>query len=104
VRVVLINPYLGSVPGGIEKDVLHLASEFTRQGDAVAVVTTPYDFPDGLADPARSPVYRLESAVRVIRLEGHLRTRLRSFHPANPPLWLPGLARTVLQFKPDAAK
>lgn len=102
-RIVLVDPYLGPVPGGIEKEVIHLATEFTRQEDVMTIVTTPYEFPEGWVDPARAPVYQLEPAMRVIRLKGHLRSRLRGFHPANSPLWLPGLARTVLQFKPDAA-
>jgi glycosyltransferase involved in cell wall biosynthesis len=101
-RIVLVDPYFGPVPGGIEKEVVRLANEFTRQGDVMTIVTTPYEFPEGWVDPAKAPVYQLEPAVRVIRLEGYLRSRLRGFHPANPPLWLPGLAYTVLELDPDA--
>jgi glycosyltransferase involved in cell wall biosynthesis len=101
-NIVLINPYLGTVPGGIEQDIVHLASEFARQGDAVTIVTTPYEFPAGRVDPAIPPDYHLDPAVRVVRLEGGFRTRLRGFQPANPPLLLPGLARGVLQSRPDA--
>ena len=101
-NVVLVNPHLGPVPGGIQKDMLCLAREFLAQGDRVAVVTTWDEFPAGRVDPRQPLTYELPPGLEVVRLEGRWRSRLRGFHPANPPLWLPGLARAVLQFEPDA--
>jgi hypothetical protein len=40
-RIVLINPYLGPVSGGIEKAILHLANEFTRQGEVSLSSASP---------------------------------------------------------------
>lgn len=101
-NVVLVNPYFGPVPGGIEKEICQLAAEFIRQGDAVALVTTPYEFPAGWVDLSQPLTCELPTEVQVVRLEGRFRSRLRDFHPANPPLWLPGLTRTVQQLRPDA--
>ena len=98
----MVNPHLGPVPGGIQKDMLCLAREFIAQGDQVAFVTTYDEFPEGRMDRSQPLTYELPPGIPVVRLEGHFRSRLRDFHPANPPLWLPGLARTVLQFEPDA--
>lgn len=101
-KLVLVNPYLGPVPGGIEYDLVHLAQEFVHSGDQVAIVTTPYEFPDGEANLAMPPVYNLDSRVMVTRLRGVLRSRLRDFQPANAPLWLPRLVRTAMRDEPDA--
>ncbi|MBM3157703.1 MAG: glycosyltransferase family 4 protein [Chloroflexi bacterium] len=98
---VMVNPHLGPVLGGIQKDMLCLAREFITQGDRVAFVTTYDEFPEGRVDLSRPLTYELPPGLEVVRLEGHFRSRLRGFHPANPPLWLPGLARAALQFKPD---
>jgi glycosyltransferase involved in cell wall biosynthesis len=101
VKWVMVNPHLGPVLGGIQKDMLYLAREFIGQGDQVAFVTTYDEFPEGRVDPSQPFTYELPLGIPIVRLEGYFRTHLRHFHPANPPLWLPGLARTVLQFEPD---
>jgi len=101
-RIVLVNPYFGPVPGGLEKDVLQLANTLVHQGDVVAIVTTVYEFPAGRVNPSHPPTYELSPEVQIVRLEGRFRSRLRGFCPANPPLWLPGLARAVFQLEPDA--
>jgi len=98
----LVNPHLGPVLGGLQKDMLCLAREFLAAGDRVAVVSTYDEFPEGRVDLTQALTYDLPPGLEVVRLEGRHRTRLRGFHPANPPLWLPGLARTILQFQPDA--
>jgi glycosyltransferase involved in cell wall biosynthesis len=102
VKWVMVNPHLGPVLGGIQKDMLSLAREFIGQGDQVAFVTTYDEFPEGRVDLGRPFTYELPSGIQIVRLEGYFRGHLRHFHPANPPLWLPGLARAVLQLKPDA--
>jgi glycosyltransferase involved in cell wall biosynthesis len=102
VNIVMVNPHLGPVLGGIQKDMLCLARGFMSQGDRVAFVTTYDEFPEGRVDLSQPFTYELPPGILIVRLEGHFRSRLRHFHPANPPLWLPGLARAVLQFKPDA--
>ena len=99
---VMVNPHFGPVLGGIQKDMLSLAREFMSQGDQVAFVTTYDEFPGGRVDLSQPFTYELPSGIRIVRLEGYFRTHLRHFHPTNPPLWLPGLARAVLQFKPGA--
>jgi glycosyltransferase involved in cell wall biosynthesis len=98
----MVNPHLGPVLGGIQKDMLCLAREFTLQGDRVAFVTTYDEFPNGRINPEQPPTYQLPPGIPTVRLEGYLRTRLRNFHPANSPLWIPGLTRAVMQFRPDA--
>lgn len=99
---VLVTPHLGPVLGGIQKDMLCLAREFICQGDQVAIVTTYDEFPEGRVDLDRPLTYELPPGLQVVRLEGRLRTHLRHFQPANPPLWLPGLARAVQRLTPDA--
>lgn len=101
-NIVLVNPHLGPVLGGIQKDTLCLAREFLALGDHVAVVATYDEFPEGRVDLSRPLTYELPAGLEVVRLDGRFRTRLRGFCPANAPLWLPGLARAVLQFEPDA--
>ena len=101
-RIVLINPYLGPVPGGIEKELIALANEFVRQGDDVTIVTTPYQFPSGKADATQPQRYSLASGVRILRLRGGPRSRLRDFQPSNAPLFLPGLVGAVRKQRPEA--
>jgi glycosyltransferase involved in cell wall biosynthesis len=101
VNIVMVSPYLGPVLGGIEKDMLCLAREFISQGDRVAFVTTCDEFPEGRVNLSQALTYELPASLQVVRLEGHFRSHLRHFHPANPPLWLPGLAHTVLRLGPD---
>ncbi len=100
-NLVMVNPHLGPVLGGIQRDMLCLAREFIAQGNQVALVTTYDEFPEGRVNLSQPLTYRLPPDLQVVRLDGRFRSRLRNFHPANPPLWLPGLARTVLQFKPN---
>lgn len=95
------HPHLGPMLGGIQKDMLCLASEFIRQGDQMAFVTTYDEFPEGRVDLDRPLTYELPPGLPVVRLEGRLRTHLRHFQPANPPLWLPSLAHTVQRLTPD---
>lgn len=99
---MIANPHLGPVLGGIQKDILSLTREFIAQGDRVTFVTTHDEFPEGRVDLSQPFTYELPPGLRIVRLGGHIRSRLRNFHPANPPLWLPGLARAVLEFRPDA--
>lgn len=98
----MLTPHLGPVLGGIQKDMLCLAREFLTLGDRVAVVTTYDEFPEGRVDLSQPLTYDLPPGLEIVRLDGRFRTRLRGFCPANAPLWLPGLARTVRQFDPDA--
>jgi glycosyltransferase involved in cell wall biosynthesis len=97
----MVVPDLGSVLGGIQKDMVCLAREFAGQGDQVEFVTTYNEFPEGRVDPCQPLTYKLPRGVRITRLAGRLRSRLRGFQPANPPLWLPWLSRTVLDARPD---
>jgi glycosyltransferase involved in cell wall biosynthesis len=101
VRAVFVTPHFGPVLGGIQKDMLLLAREFSAQGDPVAFVTTYDEFPEGPVSLSQPPTYDLPPAIPVVRLKGHWRSRLRDFHPANASLWVPGLTRTVWQFRPD---
>lgn len=100
-NIVLVNPHLGPVLGGIQKDMLRMAREFIAQGDRVALVATYDEFPEGRVDLNQPLTYERPPGLEIVRLEGRFRTRLRNFHPANSPLWLPGLAHTILRFKPD---
>lgn len=100
-KIVMVNPHLGPVLGGLQKDMLCLAREFIAMGDRVTFVTTYDEFPEGRVDLDRPLTYEMPPDVEIVRLEGHFRTHLRHFQPANPPLWLPGLARAVLRFEPD---
>lgn len=79
-----------------------MAREFIAQGNRVAFVTTHDEFPAGRVDLGQPLTYELPPDLNIVRLEGRFRSRLRNFHPANPPVWLPGLARAVLQLKPNA--
>ena len=100
-NIVMVCPHLGPVPGGIQKDMLCLARELIGMGDTVAFVTTYNEFPEGRVDLSLPLTYDMPESIPILRLEGRFRSRLRNFHPANSPLWLPGLARAVLQWEPD---
>jgi hypothetical protein len=50
---VMINPHLGPVLGGIQKDTLCLAREFVGQVDQVAFGTTFSKFPQGAVGLSR---------------------------------------------------
>ncbi len=100
-NLVFVNPHFGPVLGGIQKDMLCLAREMIALGDRVTFVTTYDEFPEGRVDLSRPLTYDLPPGLEIVRLEGHCRTRLRNFHPANPPLFLPGLTEAVLRCDPD---
>lgn len=99
-RIVFVNPYLGATCGGIEREIISLAREFLDQGNRTTLVTTPYEFPTGRITSDQLLSHDLPTGLEILRIEGHFRTKLRNFQPANPPLWLPQLVRTVLQFDP----
>jgi glycosyltransferase involved in cell wall biosynthesis len=101
-RLVLVNPYLGPVPGGIEKEVIALANEFVRQGDNTAIVTTPYEFPSGEMDPTLPKCYSLTTEVQVLRLQGAFRSHLWDFQSSYAPLIMAGLVRAVRRQRPEA--
>lgn len=98
---VMVNPHLGPVLGGLQKDMLYLAREFIAQDDGVAFVTTYDEFPEGRVDLSQNPAWGQPAGMDVVRLEGHVRSRLRGFQPTNPPLILPGLTGAVRSFEPD---
>ena len=64
-------------------------------------VTTYDEFPEGRVDLTQPLTYELPAGLGIVRFEGKWRSRLRNFHPANPPLYLPGLAETILAADPD---
>ncbi len=100
-NIVMVNPHLGPVLGGIQKDMLYLAREMIALGDRVTFVTTYDEFPEGRVDLARPLTYDLPAGLSIVRLEGRWRSRLRNFHPANPPLHVPGLTGAIRAADPD---
>lgn len=101
-RIVMVNPHLGAVLGGLQRDMLRLASELAAEGDEVGIVTTFDEFPVGRVDLNQAGTWERPGGIEVVRLDGRMRGRLRNFQPANPPLVLPGLAAAVRHFRPDA--
>ncbi len=100
-NIVMVSPHFGPVPGGIQKDMLYLARELIALGDRVTFVTTYDEFPEGRVNLAQLLTYELPVGLRIVRLEGKWRSRVRNFHPANPPLYLPGLSDAIMAADPD---
>jgi len=100
-KFVFVTPYLDGVPGGLEQDLAQLATQFTGQGDKVAIVTTPYRFPTGMVKLERPFAFPVPPGTNILRISGRWRSRLRGIQPSNAPLWLPRLARSVLELCPD---
>ena len=59
----MVNPHLGPVLGGTQKDMLCLAREFIGQGDQVAFVTTYDEFPEGRVDLSQPLTYELPAGL-----------------------------------------
>ena len=97
-HIVFLNPYLPPPIGGIEKEIVALAREWSGSGHRVTIVATDSRFPRGSNSDQNVQV---PDGIDVVRLRGYLRGTLRGFQPSRAPLFVPGLTDTLRSLSPD---